>query len=123
MRGGEGRARGRRHAGPASSYERIYAVVRRIPEGSVATYGAVAVLAGVPGQARLVGYALHALPARSTVPWHRVVNARGAISLPAGDAAVRQRLLLVREGVAVDAAGRVRLARSLWAAARRALEA
>jgi methylated-DNA-protein-cysteine methyltransferase-like protein len=64
----------------SATYQRIYRVVRRIPRGRVATYGQVARLAGLPGQPRLVGYALAALPDGSDVPWHRVVNARGAIS-------------------------------------------
>ena len=79
---------------------RIYAAVRRIPAGRVATYGQIAGLAGLPGQARLVGYALASLDADSDVPWHRVVNARGAISLPAaGHAAPMQRARLEAEGV------------------------
>jgi methylated-DNA-protein-cysteine methyltransferase related protein len=83
---------------------RIYAVVRRIPAGRVATYGQIAALAGLPGQARLVGYALAALEADSDVPWHRVVNARGAISLPPqGHAALMQRARLEAEGVAFRA--------------------
>ena len=64
----------------AGNYRRIYAVVRRIPRGRVASYGQVARLAGLPGHARQVGYAMHALPAGTTVPWHRVVNAQGAVS-------------------------------------------
>jgi methylated-DNA-protein-cysteine methyltransferase-like protein len=52
----------------SASYLAIYAVVGRIPEGSVATYGQVAGLAGLPGRARLVGYALSALAGRSTIP-------------------------------------------------------
>ena len=63
----------------SDTYLAIYAVVGRIPEGSVATYGQVASLAGLPGRARLVGYALSALAGRSTIPWHRVVNAQGRI--------------------------------------------
>ena len=97
-----------------SAYKEIYAVVRRIPRGRVATYGQVARLAGLPGRARQAGYALHALPAASAVPWHRVLNARGAVSLRAasGDG-LRQRLLLEREGVRFDARGRV-LERHRW---------
>src|SRR5688572_505500 len=60
---------------------RVYAVVRRIPRGRVATYGQVARLAGLGAGARQVGYALSDLPTGSTVPWHRVINARGAVSL------------------------------------------
>ena len=96
-------------------WERVYAVVRRIPRGRVATYGQVARLAGLGGLARQVGYALHALPWEGLAPWHRVLNARGAISLPpAGGADLTQRLRLEREGVRFDARGRVDLARYGW---------
>jgi methylated-DNA-protein-cysteine methyltransferase-like protein len=101
--------------GARGSYARIYAAVRRIPRGQVATYGQVAALAGLPGRARQVGYALHALRDDSAVPWHRVVNARGAISLPAATgAALVQRLRLEREGIRFDAKGCVPLARYAW---------
>lgn len=87
---------------PSDKYRRIYDVVVRIPKGRIATYGQVAVLAGLPRQARLVGYALHALPAaESRVPWHRVVNAKGEISIR-GDGLGHDELqahLLRREGV------------------------
>jgi len=84
----------------AARRERIYAVIRRIPPGRVATYGQVAELAGLRGQARLVGYALAALDTDTDVPWHRVVNARGAISLPAaGHPALMQQARLRAEGV------------------------
>jgi methylated-DNA-protein-cysteine methyltransferase-like protein len=98
-----------------SSYQRIYAVVRKVPRGRVATYGQVAALAGLPGHARQAGYALHALPSASAVPWHRVINAMGAISVrgPGGDG-LRQRLLLEAEGIEFDARGRVSLSRYQW---------
>ena len=102
------------------TYARIYAVVRRIPRGRVATYGQVAEIAGLPGHARQVGYALHALPAGTTVPWHRVLNAQGALSLrrePGAD--LTQRLLLEREGIRFDARGRVNLPRLRWRPASR----
>jgi methylated-DNA-protein-cysteine methyltransferase-like protein len=86
---------------PSDKYRRIYDVVVEIPNGRVATYGQVAVLAELPRQARLVGYALHALPADSRVPWHRVVNAKGEISIR-GDGLGHDELqahLLRREGV------------------------
>jgi methylated-DNA-protein-cysteine methyltransferase-like protein len=82
----------------------------------VASYGQVAQLAGLAGRARQVGYALHALPRGSTVPWHRVVNAAGWISLRrSGDGALRQRLLLEREGVRFGPGGRISLQRFGWA--------
>ncbi len=102
------------HTGGA--YDRIYAVVRRIPRGRVATYGQVAQLAGLPGRARQVGYALHALGPESDVPWHRVINARGGVSprsRPGWDAVQRQ--FLEREGVRFDDRGCVRLPRFRWA--------
>jgi methylated-DNA-protein-cysteine methyltransferase-like protein len=90
--------------------------VARIPRGRVATYGQVARLANLPGQARLVGYALAALVEGSRIPWHRVVNARGGISLRSdeGPAGILQRLRLEREKVVFDAEGRIRLERYRW---------
>jgi methylated-DNA-protein-cysteine methyltransferase related protein len=60
----------------------IWWVVGKIPKGKVCTYGKVAELAGLPGHARYVGFALKQLTADSTIPWHRVVNSRGLISFP-----------------------------------------
>jgi methylated-DNA-protein-cysteine methyltransferase-like protein len=98
-----------------TSYQLIYATVRNIPKGRVATYGQVAELAGLPRQARLVGYALHALPARNTVPWHRVVNAQGKISLRSdGGAATLQAQRLKREGVRFSASGVIEMGRYAW---------
>lgn len=99
-----------------TSYDRIYAVVRRIPAGKVATYGQVAELAGVPRQARLAGYAMASLDTNSTVPWHRVVNAQGAVSArgDTGGGALTQRMLLEAEGVTFDARGRIALDRYRW---------
>jgi methylated-DNA-protein-cysteine methyltransferase-like protein len=99
-----------------SRYQIIYAVVERIPPGCVATYGQVARLAGLPGGARQVGYALHALATGSAVPWHRVVNAQGCISLRSGDspADLIQRVRLEAEGVEFDAQGRISLQRFQW---------
>lgn len=97
------------------NYARIWAVVRRIPKGRVSTYGRVARLARLPGHARQVGYAMHGLPAGTTVPWQRVVNARGEISRRSrGAGEVTQRILLEREGVAFNGRGRIDLARYGW---------
>lgn len=96
-------------------YSRIYAVVRRIPRGRVASYGQVAALAGLHGRARQVGYALHALPDGTRVPWHRVINAAGRVSRRAVPGAeLSQRMLLQREGVRFGAGGRIALARYGW---------
>ncbi len=99
-------------AGPRA---RVYAVVRRIPRGRVATYGQVARLAGLGPHARQVGYALSALRPGSRVPWHRVINARGEVSRRARPGAeLTQRMLLEREGHRFDARGRVRLSVVQW---------
>ena len=92
------------------TYLKIYRAVRRIPRGRVSTYGDVADRAGLQDRARQVGYALHALPSGSGVPWHRVVNARGEISLRRGsDSHELQRLLLEAEGIRFDEQGRIDL--------------
>ena len=91
-----------------SRWETFYKQIRKIPRGRVASYGQIAELAGLEGHARQVGYALHALPANSRVPWHRVVNAKGEISpRSAGDSHELQRMLLEEEGVEFDGKGRI----------------
>jgi methylated-DNA-protein-cysteine methyltransferase-like protein len=95
------------------SYAAIYRQVRAVPRGRVATYGQIAQLAGLPGCARQVGYALHALPPGSTVPWQRVLNARGELSL-GDESGERQRQLLTAEGVEFDPRSRVDLKRFQW---------
>lgn len=93
----------------------IHATVAAIPAGRVSTYGEVARAAGLPGHARLVGYTLHALPRGSDLPWHRVINAQGRISLPADSAAAEeQRVRLESEGVAFGLHGRIDLALYGW---------
>jgi len=96
-------------------YELIWRVVRRVPRGRVATYGQIAELAGLAGHARQVGYALHNLPERSGVPWHRVINAKGEVSpRSGGDSHELQRILLEAEGVRFDGRGRVDLTTYGW---------
>ena len=98
-----------------ATYARIYAVVRRIPRGKVATYGQVAALAGLRGHARQVGYAMYALRPGTTVPWQRVVNAKGEISRRAAfGGELRQRMLLETEGIAFDLRGRISLRQFGW---------
>jgi methylated-DNA-protein-cysteine methyltransferase related protein len=95
--------------------ERIWQVVAMIPKGRVATYGQVAELAGLPGNARRVGRLLSQLPRRTRIPWHRVINASGGISLPPrSEGYVRQVARLVREGVKVSATGRISLRQFRW---------
>jgi methylated-DNA-protein-cysteine methyltransferase related protein len=98
------------------TYERIYDTVRQIPYGKVATYGQIAELSELPRQARLVGYALFRVDVASDVPWHRVINAKGEISVSpfrqGGDDL--QRVLLEEEGVIFSAKGRVDLRKYRW---------
>jgi methylated-DNA-protein-cysteine methyltransferase-like protein len=97
--------------------------VRRVPRGKVATYGQVAELAGLPGGARQVGYALHALPRDRQIPWQRVVNARGEISvrsIPGPEEL--QRVLLEDEGVEFCLRGRIDLSRYQWRPRRKPAE-
>ena len=108
--------------GKPSGWDPVYRMVRRIPRGKIATYGQIAALAGRPGAARQVGYALAALRSgRSTgIPWQRVMGKRGSahagISLDPRDGGERQRRLLEEEGIRFDARGRVALAEFQWRA-------
>jgi methylated-DNA-protein-cysteine methyltransferase-like protein len=90
-------------AAPAPVYQAIFAAVRRVPRGRVCTYGEVARIANASGP-RQVGYALHSLSGPSRLPWHRIVNARGAISL-GGSSAESQRARLLAEGVRFNSRG------------------
>jgi len=94
---------------------RIWQVVALIPPGKVASYGQVAQLAGLPGYARQVGTALRKLPEHTKIPWHRVVNAQGAISLPAGSPSnTAQQSRLEAEGIIFNPGQRLSLSRFGW---------
>ena len=96
-----------------SFFAQVHEAVRCIPVGKVATYGQIAALVGRRGGARTVGWALRALKRGSGVPWHRVVNAQGRISLP-DRAHSLQRALLEAEGLEFDEEGRIDLRACLW---------
>lgn len=106
----------RRPRGLSPAYRAIYRIVAKIPRGRVATYGQVARLADLEGHARLVGYALHALPDGASLPWHRVVNAKGMVSRRRSGSGhdVLQRRILEAEGVSFDREGRLSLALFRW---------
>ena len=94
--------------------QRVYAVLAMIPRGSVVTYGQVAELAGLPRAARLVGRTLRNLPEKSNLPWHRVINSSGKISLPPNsDGFKKQKTRLQDEGLLVDGS-RISLAKYRW---------
>jgi methylated-DNA-protein-cysteine methyltransferase-like protein len=95
----------------------VYQLVERIPRGQVATYGQIAALLGYPRAARAVGQAMKHVPAH--LPWHRVVNAQGGISLRANvGGMLTQRVLLEQEGIVVRR-GRIRLREHRWTGPRR----
>ncbi len=96
-------------------YTLFYNAVHAIPRGQVATYGQVAQYCGLPGHARMVGYALSILQEPHDVPWHRVINARGEIS-PGGRPGriATQKALLMAEGVVPDGNGRINLRQYQW---------
>jgi methylated-DNA-protein-cysteine methyltransferase related protein len=103
---------------PTDTYKRIYAVVKKIPYGKVATYGQIARLADMPRAARQVGYALGAMPADLKIPWHRVVNSEGRISIrlkhwDSGGEHL-QKILLEAEHVEFDKNERIDLERFRW---------
>lgn len=108
--------------GRKNFYEQVYAVVRRIPKGMVTSYGRIAKMLGAPNAARAVGYALQALkdkredPAYDDVPWQRVVNSQGRISIVNREfSAQLQAELLREEGVVVSDDLQIDLDRYLWA--------
>jgi methylated-DNA-protein-cysteine methyltransferase-like protein len=109
----------------ANTYDLIYAVVRQIPYGQVATYGQVAELAGLIGKPRVVGYALYRVTAADEIPWHRVINAKGEVSRSPhrNGTDYLQQSLLEDEGIKFDAAGKLNLARYRWIADAAVLEA
>lgn len=105
------------------AFEAVWRVVSRIPRGRVATYGQVALMAGLPGAARVAGWAMRALPDGlringREVPWHRVINAQGMISPRRGargdEGAGSQGRRLRREGVAISGDGRIDLEHYRW---------
>lgn len=116
-RGTARRARPRRAAAGRQPgfFDRVYALVARVPAGRVVTYGQVAGLLGAPRAARIVGWAMHDNPHGAAVPCHRVVQRGGSLSPNyCLEDPQRQRRLLEREGVAFTLDGRVDLARHGW---------
>lgn len=98
-----------------NTFEKIYEVVKQIPRGKVATYGLVALLAGNPRLARVVGYALHVNPEPGVIPCHRVVNRLGEVSTAfAFGGENMQRILLSEEGIEFTPEGKVDLKEYLW---------
>lgn len=94
--------------------EKVIRLIRNIPSGTVATYGQIAQYAGNPSGARQVSYILHALSGKEKLPWHRVINSKGGISLRSRHGYELQKQLLEGEGIVFDENDRVDLKRFCW---------
>lgn len=92
----------------------VIELIRAIPHGKVASYGVIAAMAGSPRAARQVVRILHSCSHTEDLPWHRVINKEGRISLPEMQGGARQKELLEAEGVAFDDSGRVDMNRHRW---------
>lgn len=93
--------------------ERVVQAIKRIPRGKVATYGLIAMMAGNPRGARQVVRVLHTMSGKEALPWHRVINSRGTISLT-GEGYRIQRQMLESEGVVFDEKDKVDFDKFLW---------
>jgi methylated-DNA-protein-cysteine methyltransferase related protein len=92
----------------------VIKIIKSLPQGKVSTYGRIALMAGNPTGARQVSRILHSMNRKYDLPWHRVINANGLISLPKGGGYEEQKALLTREGVEFDEKDRVVFDRYLW---------
>ena len=101
-----------------NTFEIIYAVVKEIPPGKVATYGQIATIVSPGLPARIVGYALHGLSKGTEVPWHRVINSQGKISYAATQQEhdSLQQKLLEQEGIQFSSEGKIDLHKYRWKA-------
>ena len=84
--------------------EKVIQIIKKIPYGKVTSYGTIATLAGEPRKAREVGYILHSLTKKYDLPWQRVINRSGYISIRGDDINMKalQKALLLQEGIAVS---------------------
>jgi len=94
--------------------DRVKQLIKAIPKGQVATYGQIAMMAGNPGGVRGVVWILHSSSQKANLPWHRVINRKGKISLSPGQGYEEQRALLEAEEVQFDWEDRIDLDRFLW---------
>ena len=99
---------------PATFHDRVKIVIKRIPKGRVATYGQIAACAGNPRAARQVVRALHSSSQKDKLPWHRVINREGRISLKPNQGYEIQRALLLKEGISFGKNDTIDLGRFLW---------
>jgi methylated-DNA-protein-cysteine methyltransferase-like protein len=97
-----------------SFYQRVIEIIKNIPEGKVATYGQIAAYAGNPRAARQVAYILHSSSGKENLPWHRVVNSKGGISLKPRRGYELQKQLLKEEGITFKENDCIDLEDHLW---------
>ena len=95
-------------------YDRVVKFIKSIPAGKVATYGQIADYAGNRRAAREVAYILHSSSEKEDLPWQRVINSKGRISMKPGRGYELQKRLLLDEGVTFDADDRVDFKKFLW---------
>ncbi len=95
-------------------HQNVVKIIKRIPEGCVVSYGQVAALVGEPRKARHVGWVLHSSSESESLPWFRVINSQGRISLPLNGGYELQKALLEQEGVVFNESGRVDFKKFGW---------
>lgn len=100
--------------GPSTFHRRVIAIIKRVPKGKVVTYGQVAAMAGSPRGARQVSWTLHTAGAKENLPWQRVINREGKISIAKGDGYELQKAMLIDEGVKFDRKDVVDLEKYGW---------
>ena len=98
----------------SSFSQRVKSLIKKIPPGKVATYGQIATLAGNPRGSRQVSWILHSSTRKDNLPWHRVINSKGRISLPPSSGYETQRAMLENEGIVFDENDKVDFDRFLW---------
>jgi len=97
-----------------SFYQRVIDIIKKIPYGKVATYGQIATYAGNPRAARQVSYILHSSSGKENLPWHRVINSKGGISLKPRHGYELQKQLLKKEGIVFKKDDCIDLKRFQW---------
>lgn len=94
--------------------ERVIKLIKQIPAGKVATYGQIAIYAGNPRASRQIAWVLHSSSKKDNLPWHRVINSKGRISLPKDRGYDLQKKLLENEGVVFDEDDFIDLYEYIW---------
>ena len=94
--------------------QKVIEIIKSIPKGKICTYGTIALMAGQPNGARQVTRILHSMSRKYDLPWYRIINAKGLISLPKSHGYEEQKALLQSEGVKFDDKDRIDLKKYLW---------